>query len=98
MTGKKSRPYDRAVSRICFLAASSSGGKAMRSWEGMRDAPLRHLENLTERQHEAGQERLVFDGVALVEYLRGSAQSKNFNRHVGRAGDPNNGCSAGKPH
>src|SRR5438045_5036624 len=36
MTGKKSRPYERACSRICFLAASNSSGKGARVCEAMR--------------------------------------------------------------
>src|SRR6476661_2463942 len=35
MVGKKSRPYDRACSRICFLAARSSSGKGARVWEAI---------------------------------------------------------------
>src|SRR3954447_5677563 len=33
MTLKKSSPYERACSRICFLAARSSGGNGARVWE-----------------------------------------------------------------
>jgi hypothetical protein len=35
MTLKKSSPYERACSRICFFDARSSGGKAARVWEAM---------------------------------------------------------------
>src|SRR5687768_14836881 len=35
MTGKKSRPYDRACSRICFFAARSSSGNGARVWEAI---------------------------------------------------------------
>src|SRR5688572_5482599 len=35
MTGMKSSPYERARSRICFLAARSSSGKGARVWEAM---------------------------------------------------------------
>src|ERR1700722_12511862 len=35
MTLKKSRPYERACSRICFLAARSSSGNGARVWEAI---------------------------------------------------------------
>src|SRR5688572_21330857 len=43
MTGKKSRPYERACSRICFLAASSSSGNGARVWEAISTAEIRVL-------------------------------------------------------
>src|SRR4051812_30353943 len=62
MTGKKSRPYERARSRICFLAASSSSGKGARVWEAITvtsPANSIHPEPQIHRRGAEGAEREI---------------------------------------
>src|SRR5688572_25317215 len=64
MTGKKSSPYDLACSRICFLAASSSGGNGARWCEAIGTA-LNHAEYLCERGGKPGEDGFIGEIILL---------------------------------
>src|SRR5687768_11100940 len=84
MTGMKSSPYERARSRICFLAARSSSGKGARVWEAMVGATP------AVNPHEQAKELFVTscrDACESIVYkaLRLDPQCLRFSSHrVGR--------------